>query len=88
MYKKYIFSFVLISIIYISLIGCVFAITDRLDINTCSKIDLLEVYGVGEEIANDIIANRPYHKLIEVKYNCKTIGNKRYNDIILLNFKI
>ncbi len=40
--------------------------TAKVDVNTASKAELIEVKGIGESMAEQIIAGRPYGKLSEL----------------------
>lgn len=67
--------------------GCVSVYTSKLNINMCTKVELLEVEGIGEKTADDIIEHRPYNSLKEVEYNCKTVGKVKYKNLIINNFE-
>ncbi len=53
---------------------------DCININTASRDRLMELTGIGETRANDIIDARPYSKLIDIK-EVKGIGDATYEKI-------
>jgi competence protein ComEA len=52
----------------------------RVDLNTASRQDLVELPGIGPEIADAIIAARPFASVAELK-DVKGIGESRFVDI-------
>lgn len=57
-------------------------------INYATKEQLLQVYYVGDETANDIIKNKPYSSLEDLKIRCNTVGNKKIKYLRLANYDI
>lgn len=51
---------------------------EKVDINTCSYEVLDNLKGIGEVKANEIIKNRPYEDIYQVK---KIIGEKTFENI-------
>lgn len=53
----------------------------KTNINTCTKVELMSLPGIGETLADRIIANRPYYDIWELA-DIKGIGNQTLNYII------
>jgi len=56
------------------------SISDKVDINTSTKEELMSLPGIGEAYADRIIESRPYKNIEEIK-NVKGIGDSIYGKI-------
>ena len=65
------------------LITLVTFLFSQININTANKKELMNLYGVGEETAKNIIKYRKKHMFKNKKdiLNVKGIGDKKYNKI-------